>query len=60
MDMSNAYGAWAKAVLPKAEIVYDKFHLIKAMNERLDHVRRRVARNNEEEPFPFLHYRTNS
>lgn len=49
MDMSNAYGAWAKAVLPKAEIVYDKFHLIKAMNERLDHVRRRVARNLDED-----------
>jgi transposase len=49
MDMSNAYGAWAKAIIPKAEIVYDKFHLIKAMNERLDHVRRRVARNLDED-----------
>jgi transposase len=49
MDISNAYGAWAKAALPKAEIVYDKFYLIKAMNERLDHVRRRVARNLDED-----------
>ena len=49
MDMSNAYAAWAKATIPKAEIVYDKFHLIKAMNERLDNVRRRVARNLDED-----------
>jgi transposase len=49
MDMSNAYGTWAKAALSKAEIVYDKFHLINAMNERFDHVRRRVARNLDED-----------
>ena len=49
MDMSNAYAAWAKATIPKAEIVYDKFHLVKAMNERPDHVRRRVARNLDED-----------
>ena len=49
MDMSNAYAAWAKATIPKAEIVYDRFHIVKAMNERLDHVRRRVARNLDED-----------
>ena len=49
MDMSNAYAAWAKATVPKTEIVYDKFHLVKAMNERLDNVRRRVARNLDED-----------
>ena len=42
MDMSNSYSAWAKAVIPDAAVVYDKFHIIKAMNDRLDHVRRRV------------------
>lgn len=30
-----------EAVLPKAQIVYDHFHVIKAMIEKTDHVRRR-------------------
>ena len=42
--MSKAYTAWAKETIPQAEIVYDRFHLMKMMNERLDGVRRRVAR----------------
>ena len=49
MDMSNAYAAWAKETIPKAEIVYDRFHLMKMMNERLDGVRRRVARKLDED-----------
>ncbi len=34
--------------LPKASIVFDPFHLIKAVNDRLDHVRRRVMRSLDE------------
>jgi transposase len=45
MDMSNAYAAWAFQNLPNAEVVYDHFHLVKAMNDKLDSVRRRVARD---------------
>ena len=41
IDMSNAYSSWVEAVLPKAQIVYDHFHVIKAMIEKMDHVRRR-------------------
>ena len=39
--MSNAYSSWVEAVLPKPQIVYDHFHVIKAMIEKMDHVRRR-------------------
>jgi transposase len=40
MDMSNAYGKWAKTSLPGAVIVYDHFHVVKAMNDRLAKIRR--------------------
>ena len=43
MDMSNSYAKWVKDFLgEKTDIVYDHFHLIKAMNDRLDKVRRRT------------------
>ncbi len=45
MDMSNAYSAWVSKNLLNADIVYDHFHVIKALNERLDKVRRRVSRD---------------
>ena len=38
MDMPNA--AWIAKVLPDAQIVYDRFHVIKLMNERMDALRR--------------------
>jgi transposase len=40
MDMSNAYSAWVGEVLPDADIVYDHFHVIKLMNDRMDNLRR--------------------
>ena len=40
IDTSNAYAAWLSNVLPNAEIVYDHFHVIKLMNERMDALRR--------------------
>ena len=49
MDMANDYAAWAKETIPKAEIGYDRFHLMKMMNGRLDGVRRRVARKFDED-----------
>lgn len=42
IDMSSAYAAWLADVLPKAEIVYDHFHVIKLMNERMDALRRKT------------------
>ena len=43
MDMANAYSTWFAEHFPRAQIVFDHFHVIKLMNDRLDHVRRRVA-----------------
>jgi transposase len=40
MDMSNAYSAWVDRVLPNADIIYDHFHVVKLMNERMDGLRR--------------------
>ena len=47
--MSNAYAAWLKEVLPNAEIVYDHFHVIKLMNERMDALRRSTMNALEDE-----------
>ena len=41
IDMSQAYSAWVAENLPKAKVVFDHFRLIKAMVEKMDHVRRR-------------------
>jgi len=45
MDMSNSYASWVSEHLPKAQIIFDHFHVIKAMNEKLDAVRRSVIRD---------------
>lgn len=43
MDMANAYSSWFKEHFPQAQIVFDHFHVVKLMNDRLDNVRRRVT-----------------
>lgn len=43
MDMSSAFIKWVSENLPNAEIVFDHFHVIKMMNEKLDNVRRRIT-----------------
>ena len=40
IDMANSYSAWVSEVLPEADIVYDHFHVIKLMNERMDGLRK--------------------
>jgi transposase len=40
MDMSGSYAAAVKQVLPEADIVYDRFHVSKLLNEAVDQVRR--------------------
>ncbi len=49
IDMSNAYAAWLKEVLPDTDIVYDHFHVIKLMNERMDGLRRSTMNKLEDE-----------
>ena len=48
MDMWKAYISTAKEVLPQAEIVHDRFHLVKYLNEAIDKVRRREVKQHEE------------
>ena len=39
MDMSGPFKSWAKEVLPKAKVVFDHFHVIKLMNDKVNAVR---------------------
>jgi transposase len=43
-DMSAAYWSAVVEHLPEAALVFDKFHLLKLMNERLDQLRRQMVR----------------
>ena len=47
MDMSGAYWAAVLEALPKAKVVFDRFHIIKLMNEKLDDLRRDLVREAE-------------
>lgn len=44
MDMSAAYSGAVRDYLPKAQIVFDHFHVIKLMNEKLSDLRREMYR----------------
>jgi transposase len=46
-DMSAAYWSAVREHLPDAALVFDKFHIIKLMNERLDDLRRQMVREAE-------------
>lgn len=48
MDMSNSYCAWVGENLPNADVMFDHFHVVKAMNDALDKVRRRTAAKADE------------
>jgi transposase len=45
-DMSPAFIKGVKENLPEAKITFDKFHILKLINEAVDEVRRREAINN--------------
>lgn len=49
IDLAPAYTAWMKDNLPDAKIVYDHFHLIKLMNEKIDTLRRKTMREADDE-----------
>ena len=46
-DMSAAYWSAVLEHLPDAALVFDKFHVLKLMNERLDDLRREMVREAE-------------
>jgi transposase len=54
MDMAAGYGSWVQNALPNAVIVYDHFHLVRLMNEKLDRVRRRTVAELDDEQNAFL------
>ena len=47
MDMSGAYWAAVVEQLPGVPLVFDKFHIIQLMNQRLDDLRRELVREAE-------------
>jgi len=47
MDMWKAYLSVSKEKLPKAEIVHDRFHLVKYLNDAIDKVRKREVKTHE-------------
>ena len=46
-DMSAAYWSAVVEHLPEAALVFDKFHVLKLVNERLDELRRQMVREAE-------------
>jgi transposase len=48
MDMSPAFIKGAKDNFPKAAITFDKFHVIKAVNEAVEEVRRTESKEQKE------------
>jgi transposase len=44
MDLSAAYWAAVAEHLPQAAVVFDRFHLVKLVNEKLDDLRRAMVR----------------
>ena len=48
MDMSGAYACSVRAHAPHAILTFDRFHVMKLMNERLDDLRRVLARETQD------------
>ena len=42
VDLAPSFTSWIKRHFPDATIVYDHFHVIKLMNDRLSNIRRRI------------------
>lgn len=48
MDMYPAFKGGAREYFPNAKIVYDKFHIVKMMNDAIDKVRRKEYQTNKD------------
>ena len=54
MDMWAAYAKLVKEYAPKAQILFDRFHIVKHLNEAVEEVRRsEVRRLSQKEKVPF-------
>jgi len=49
VDLAPSFTSWIHKHFPEATIVYDHFHVIKLMNDRLSNIRRRIMQELEEE-----------
>ena len=58
-DMSPAYIKGVEESLPRASVTFDKFHVVKAMNDALDKVRRRESAGCAELKGTRWHWRMN-
>jgi len=47
-DLANGYTSWIRENLPDARIVYDHFHVVQLMNEKMQVLRRRTMNSLEE------------
>ena len=48
VDLAPSYSAWLRKNLPGTDIVYDHFHLIKLMNEKINQIRRKTMNELDE------------
>ena len=48
MDMANAYYSWISEHFPGVRIVFDHFHVVKLMNDKVDKVRKRITAKMDE------------
>ena len=54
MDMSPAFISAAREHLPEADLVFDPFHVVKLMNEKIDQVRRDLCRELQDDDRSFI------
>ena len=54
MDMSPAFISAVREHLPEADIVFDPFHVVKLMNEKIDQVRRDLCRDLQDDDRAFI------
>jgi len=48
MDMSRSYIAAASETMSQADIIFDRFHIVKKLNEAVDKIRRREQKEHDE------------
>ena len=48
MDISRSYIAAASETMSQADIIFDRFHIVKKLNEAVDKIRRREQKEHEE------------
>ena len=49
VDLAPSFTSWIKSNFPHATIVYDHFHVIKLMNDKVSNIRRRLMSSLEDE-----------